>query len=149
MADARDENPGTGEQIGEGIGGVAGALGGAGIGSAAGPLGAIIGGVAGALGGWWAGEKVGRAAEDMNEHDDHYRSHYEKHPVASGTRYRDVRHAYALGHIAAHNPDYEGKDWDEIDQELARSWDDERVAWENAQVYAGAAYRYMRRYRAH
>ena len=117
----RDENPGVGEQVGEGVGGIGGTLAGAAIGSAAGPVGTIIGGIAGAVGGWWAGEKVGRAAEDMGEHDDYYRTHWEQNP-SSDFDYDVARVGYGIGHIAGRNADYVGLSYEEIEDDLRKGW---------------------------
>lgn len=118
--DVRDENPGMGEQTGEAVGGIGGALAGAGIGSAAGPIGTIIGGIAGAAGGWWAGEKVGRAAEDMGEHEEHYRKHHRT--VGSNLDYDQAKVGYGVGHVAGRNPDYSGRSFDEVEPDLRAGW---------------------------
>jgi hypothetical protein len=119
--DARDKNPGIGEQAGEGVGGIGGALAGAGIGSVAGPIGTIIGGVAGALGGWWAGEKVGRAAEDFGDHEPYYREHFDANRL-SDVDWNTARTGYGLGHVAGRNPSYRGRGYDEIETDLRKGW---------------------------
>ena len=115
----------TEEKVGEGVGGVGGALLGAGLGTAAGPVGTIIGGIAGAVGGWWAGEKVGRSIDRWDEHDPHYRTHWE------GTsnrvdRYDDARVGYAVGHVAGRNPDYKSRSWEEVEADLRNNWKHDR-----------------------
>jgi hypothetical protein len=120
--DVRDENPGMGEQAGEAVGGIGGALAGAGIGSAAGPIGTIIGGIAGAAGGWWAGEKVGRAAEDMGDHDEHYREHHRT--VGSDLDYDQAKVGYGVGHVAGRNPEYSGRSFDQVEPDLRAGWKD-------------------------
>ena len=119
--DARDKNPGLGEQAGEGVGGIGGALAGAGIGSVAGPIGTIIGGVAGALGGWWAGEKVGRAAEDFGDHEPYYREHFSANRVGD-VDWDDASVGYGLGHVAGRNPSYRGRSYDEVEADLRKGW---------------------------
>lgn len=119
--DARDKNPGLGEQTGEGVGGIGGTLAGAAIGSVAGPVGTIIGGIAGALGGWWAGEKVGRAAEDFGDHEPYYREHYNAN-TAPGVEWDDARMGYGLGHVAGRNPSYRGRSYDEVEADLRKGW---------------------------
>jgi hypothetical protein len=119
--DMRDQHPGAGEQAGEAVGGIGGTLAGAAIGSAAGPVGTVLGGIAGALGGWWVGEKAGRAAEDMGDHDEYYRSHWDAH------RHRDfdydtARVGYGVGHVAGRNPEYGGRAFDEVEADLRRGW---------------------------
>jgi hypothetical protein len=119
--EARDKNPGAGEQAGEGVGGIGGTLAGAGIGSLAGPVGTIVGGIAGAVGGWWAGEKAGRAIEDMGDHEDDYRRHHQE----LGTRdvdYDEARIGYGVGHTAGRNPDYRGRSFDEVETDIRGGW---------------------------
>jgi hypothetical protein len=94
---------------------------GAALGSLAGPVGTILGGIAGAVGGWWAGEKAGRAAEDMDEHDAFYRSHWERAKV-DGLSWDDARVGYGVGHIAGRNPDYVGLDYEEVEEDIRRGW---------------------------
>lgn len=119
--DVRDENPGAGEQAGEGIGGIGGTLAGAGIGSVAGPVGTVIGGIAGAVGGWWAGEKAGRAIEDMGDHEDHYRTHH-RDLGRNDVEYDEARIGYGVGHAAGRNPDYRGRSFDDVETDLRRGW---------------------------
>lgn len=134
-----DDHPGAAEQTGEAVGGVGGTLVGAGIGSAAGPVGTIIGGIAGALGGWWAGEKVGRSAEDWNEHDAHYREHHAARP-REGVTYEDARVGYAVGHIAGRNPDYRGRSFEDVEPHLRDNWRHERYDYEIMRPFVRAGY---------
>ncbi len=137
--DARDKNPGAGEQLGEGVGGIGGALAGAGLGSAAGPVGTIIGGIAGAAGGWWAGEKVGRAAEDMDRHEPHYREHYNANR-RDNIEYDDARVGYGVGHIAGRHPEYRGRPFDEVEPTLRDNWGDDRHDYESMRPYVQEGY---------
>ena len=137
--ETRDKNPGMGEQVGEGIGGIGGALAGAGLGSAAGPIGTIIGGIAGAAGGWWAGEKAGRAAEDMRDHEPHYRKHYES-TSHEGLDYDDARVGYGIGHIAGRNPDLSGRDFEEVEPTLRTNWRNEQYDYETMRPYVREGY---------
>src|SRR3982750_622227 len=119
-----DDHPSVADQVGEGVGSIGGGLAGAAIGTAAGPIGTLIGGIAGAVGGWWTGRAVTEAAGAMTSADDtHYRSHYESSPNRLADRgYEDVRPAYHLGHIAANNPDYSNRSWNEVESDLQRGW---------------------------
>jgi hypothetical protein len=121
---AHDSNPSHGDELGEATGGISGVLLGAGIGSAAGPVGTLIGGIAGAIGGWWAGRAVAEAASVLSREDEEYfRSHYDAQPNRSVDRaYDDVRGAYYLGHIAAHNPNFKARHFDEVEPELEKGW---------------------------
>ena len=135
----RDEHPGIGEQAGEAVGGIGGTLAGAALGSAAGPIGTILGGLAGAIGGWWAGEKAGRAAEDMDEHDAFYRSHWEQNRHAA-FGYDDARVGYGLGHVAGRNPEYAGRSFDLVEGDLRRGWRHDRYDFETMRPYVRAGY---------
>ncbi len=119
-----DSNPSHVDEAGEAVGGIGGVLAGAAIGSVAGPVGTLIGGIAGAMGGWWGGRAVTEAASKLTKDDDeYYRSSYELSPNRLADRtYDDVRPAYHLGHVAAHNPDYAGKDWNAVQSDLQRGW---------------------------
>src|ERR687885_693535 len=119
-----------------GAGGAAGMSGGTAAGAAAGatagtltlgPIGTIIGGIAGAVGGWWAGQGAASAAQRYTEEDDRrYRTLYESMANRPAERsYDDFRTAYQLGYIARHNPNFTGRQFDEIEPELQRGWSDE------------------------
>jgi hypothetical protein len=123
------DSPSGADHAGEAAGGIGGALTGAGIGAAAGPVGILIGGVAGAMGGWWAGRAVAEAAERLTlDDDEYYRRHFEERRGTGGDhpgperRYEELSKAYYLGHIAAHNPNFLRRQFDEIEKELERAW---------------------------
>jgi hypothetical protein len=122
-----DGQPTVADLVGEAAGGISGVLAGAAIGSVAGPIGTVIGGIAGAVGGWWGGRAISEAVERLTEDDEtYYRRHYESSPAQAATRtYDDVRPAYHLGHIAGMNPDYQGRQFEEIESELQRGWSDD------------------------
>lgn len=130
----RDSNPGAGEQAGEAIGGVGGAVAGASVGSLAGPVGTVVGGIAGAVGGWWAGEKAGRTVEDMGDHDEDWRRRYstlERHDVD----YDDARIGYGVGHLAGRNPDYRGRSFEDVEDDLRRGWTHDRWDYDTLRPY--------------
>ena len=115
-----DDNPGVADHVGEAAGGIGGVTAGAAIGSLAGPIGTVIGGIAGAVGGWWAGRAVAEAATAVTTDDDDYdRKHYEATPIGDRS-YDQVRPAYHVGQIAARNPDYRGRSFDEVDADIRR-----------------------------
>jgi hypothetical protein len=119
-----DSHPSHVDEAGEAVGGIGGVLAGAAIGSAIGPVGTIIGGIAGAVGGWWSGRAVTEAASHVTRDDDeYYRGRYESSPNRLADRsYDDVRPAYILGQVAAHNPDYATKQWSDVSSDLQRGW---------------------------
>ena len=121
---SHDSHPSHVDEAGEAAGGISGVLAGAAIGSVAGPVGTLIGGIAGAVGGWWSGRAVTEAASKLTTDDDSY---YKKSYEGSSNRmadrsYEDVRPAYHLGHVAAHNPDYANKNWSDVQQDLSKGW---------------------------
>jgi hypothetical protein len=118
---ARDANPGMGEQVGEAAGGLGGMLAGAAIGSAAGPVGTLVGVIAGAVGGWWAGEQAGRALEDWNTHEPHYREHFDA-VDRRDVEWPDATVGYSVGHMAGHNPDYRDRSFSDIEPHLRDNW---------------------------
>ena len=141
-----DDHPGVGDHIGEAAGGISGVLTGAAIGSAGGPIGTIIGGIAGAIGGWWSGRAISEAATRFtHSDDDYYRNHYETSSTRLADRkYEDVRPAYQIGHLAAHNPDYADREWDAVEADLQRGWSDDLRTkhgdWQQVRGYARDAY---------
>ena len=137
-----DDNPGVADHIGEAAGGIGGVTAGAAIGSIAGPIGTVIGGIAGAVGGWWAGRAVAEAATAVtNDDDSYYRKHYEATPIGDRS-YDQVRPAYHIGHIAARNPDYRGRSFDDVDADLRRGWTkDHAQTWDSVRSYATEGYR--------
>jgi hypothetical protein len=161
--------------MGEATGGLAGAATGAALGSLAGPIGTIIGGIAGAAGGWWSGRAISEASSHYTEDDDaYYRSQFESRQaggalrpdpnVGAEDRASDVAHArtegysgdypayrpaYQLGHLAARNPDYERRSFDDVEPELRRGWSDDvserHGAWEEVREHVRSAYERLRR----
>ncbi len=124
-----DGDPTVADLVGEAAGGISGVLAGAAIGSLAGPIGTVIGGIAGAVGGWWGGRAISEAIERLTEDDEtYYRQHYQR--TSHGRRkadhgFDDARPAYQLGHIAGMNPEYRGRDFEEIEADLQRGWNDD------------------------
>jgi len=140
-----DDHPSVADQVGEGVGSIGGMLAGAAIGTAAGPIGTLIGGIAGAVGGWWTGRAVTEAAGAMTTADDnYYRTHYEANNRLADRSYEDVRPAYHLGHIAANNPDYSDRGWNEVERDLQRGWNDDATRrygeWSSVRSYASEGF---------
>jgi hypothetical protein len=120
-------DPTVADLVGEAAGGITGVLAGAAVGSLAGPIGTVIGGIAGAIGGWWSGRAISEAVERLTEDDEtYYRQHFHKSATRPVDRtYDDVRPAYHLGHIAGMNPEYRGRQFEEIEEDLQRGWNDD------------------------
>lgn len=141
-------SPDTGRAVGEGVGGVAGIATGAAIGSLGGPVGTVIGAIAGAVGGWWAGKEVSNAATDYtNTSDTYYRGRFDAMPRNSRGRFAsfdEARPLYQFGHVAARNPDYRGRSFDQIEPDLKRGWNKDMEkqygAWNDVRGTVGDAY---------
>jgi len=141
-----DDNPSVADQVGEGVGSIGGMVAGATIGTVAGPIGTLIGGIAGAVGGWWTGRAVSEAASALTTDDDsYYRSHYESSSNRLADRgYEHVRPAYHLGHVAAHNPDYANRSWNDVESDLQRGWNADASReygdWSTVRPYASEGF---------
>jgi hypothetical protein len=136
-----DESEPQPQPVGDAVGGIVGTATGASIGALGGPLGVLVGAAAGALGGWWAGHKVSHV---LGDYDD--LGHRHRHTSRTGrTDYDDVRDYYRFGHVAGRNPDYEGRSFDEIEEDLRRTWSNEQIAkygkWEDVRDYVADGYR--------
>ena len=141
-----NDDPTVGDQVGEAAGGISGVLAGAAIGSMGGPIGTVIGGIAGAIGGWWTGRAIAEAASNFTHADDaHFRTSYEGSDARLDNRsYDDVRPAYQLGHIARHNPNYQGRDFEAVESDLERGWSSDvsksSGEWKEVRRFARDAY---------
>ena len=132
----------TGAVGGTTAGAVAGATAGTIV---AGPIGTAVGAIAGAVGGWWAGHGAARDVAYTDEDERHYRRHWEASPNRLGARGGDTaRPAYQLGHIARHNPEYRGRNFDEIETDLRHGWTDDYRArygeWGAVRMFVYEAY---------
>ena len=154
--------PNASEKVAGPVGGAAGALAGGTVGTLiAGPIGTAVGALAGAVGGWWATRDVAHAVPN-DEDDRRYREHFTT-AAASGSRsasaaaqsipereaamprtFDRVRPAYHLGHLAARNPAYAGKRFEEIEDELLKAWSndlrDSHGEWASVRGFAQEAY---------
>ncbi len=90
-------------------------------------------------------------AEALTSQDhDAFRAHYGSSPDRLADRsYEDVTPAYAVGHLAARNPDYAGRTFDEVEPDLQRGWGDDIARrhgqWPAVRGYARAAFDRARR----
>ena len=135
------------ETLGETSAGFLGAVGGMSLGAAAGPIGLVLGGIAGAVGGWWAGRGIANA---LSANDDAYfRAHYDASPDRlAGRSYEDARAAYVIGHLAGRNPDYAGKSFEDVEDDLRKGWTDDvskqHGQWSAVRGFARAAFEHAR-----
>jgi hypothetical protein len=134
--------------VGESAGGFVGASTGAAIGAIAGPIGAVIGGLAGALGGWWAGGEIADAI--TTEDDAAFRHDFENRADRlSDHPYEEIRPAYAAGHLAARNPEYAGRSFEDVESDLRCGWNADAIdqcgEWPAVRRYARTAFDRARR----
>lgn len=108
-----------------------------------GPIGTVIGAIGGAIGGWWAGSAVASTVPYSETDEAYYRSHFDR-DRREAHDYGTARLGYRLGHIAARNPEYRGRTFDEIEGDLRHGWTDairgEHGDWDAIREYAKYAF---------
>jgi len=114
----------VGTGVGAAVGGAVGIGGGAGtgamIGGAGGPVGAIIGAAVGGVVGGLMGKGVAESIHPTVEHE-YWREHYFTRPyVRKGTAYEEYGPAYQYGWEARQR--YEGRRFEDVEDELGRDW---------------------------
>ncbi len=129
--DPLTKEPGS-HPVGTGIGSAGGAAAGAAVGAAVGgPIGAVVGGVVGAVSGGAAGHAAGEAVNPTVE-DAYWRANYKNRPYyVVGRTYGDYEPAYRYGWEAAGRPEYRGRKFDDVENDLAEGWtsDDVTSTW--------------------
>lgn len=119
MAQERREGPF--EQIGETVGGFVGRTAGRANDAALNAIGSLLGTAMNQLGEWWSSAEAERATSSFGEAEDRAcKQHYESR--AAEADYSSARHYYQFGHVARHNPSYQGKSFREVEPELERAW---------------------------
>lgn len=115
-------------KVGTAGGTAAGAATGAAIGSVGGPAGTVIGGVVGAATGAGIGALGDIAGEsvddDFNRYDDDFRTHYQSYGASSGYPYEQYQYGYRYGLSLAADPRYRDRDWDMIEADARRNWEE-------------------------
>jgi hypothetical protein len=148
MDDERS-TPSTADHVGQAAGGITGVVAGAAIGATAGPIGVLLGGIAGAIGGWWSGRAIAEAAEDITDADEmFYREDYRKSTerrvdLARRASFDHARNAYLLGDVAAANPEYSDRAFEDVEPDLAKGWTASAGAaeWQSVRDFASVGYR--------
>lgn len=143
MNEENSSSPSTADQVGEAAGGITGAFAGAAIGATAGPIGSLLGGIAGAIGGWWSGRAIAEAAEDITEADEQYYRENFTRTAAQQADYDRVKAAYYLGDVAAANPEYSDRKFEEVEPVLERGWRAraaEYAEWQAVRPYASIGF---------
>ena len=134
--------------VGSATGAVTGAVAGAGVGGAVGgPVGAVVGAVVGGIGGAKAGDSIAEAV-NPTEYSGYWRDRYVSQPYYSKDyTWADYEPAYKLGYDSYGT--YRGKDFDTIDSELERKWEQtkgtSRLAWNDAKLAVRDGWHYVER----
>ncbi len=121
--------------VGTGVGAaLGGAAAGAAVGTMAGPIGTVIGTAAGAFVGGLAGKGVAEAIDPTVE-SAYWRTNYTDRPyVESGAKFDDYGPAYLFGLDSSSK--FGGRNFDDIELDLARDWDTARgtssLSWDRA-----------------
>jgi hypothetical protein len=150
---ARPAEKNAAEKVAGPVGGASGALVGGTVGTiVAGPIGTAIGAIAGAVGGWWATHGVADAVPTEDD-ERHYEKHYASSRKALSVKAREAaiprsfehaRPAYQLGHLAARNPAYAGKRFEEVEDDLLKAWSNDLRdiygEWASVRGFAQEAY---------
>ena len=121
--------------IGTGLGAIAGgAAAGAATGTVAGPVGTLVGAAIGAVVGGLAGKGVAESIDPTRESAYWSENFSERDYVEQGSIFDDYGPAYGFGVNARGR--YPGRDFDEVESEMASDWADNRgtssLRWERA-----------------
>jgi hypothetical protein len=130
VTDAPDFHP-VGTGVGAAVGGIAA---GAAVGSVAGPVGTLVGAAVGAVTGGLAGKAVARKV-NVDEEDAYWREYHGRESyVGTNPSYDDYGPAYRYG--ASNYNAFQGRPFDDVEDDLGRGWDDARgrssLSWDQA-----------------
>jgi hypothetical protein len=87
-----------------------------------GPIGALVGSAIGAVVGGVTGHAVGEAVNPTIESDYWNKTFKDRPYYKPGKPYSDYEPAYRLGWESAGRQEYEGREFDDVEPELQRSW---------------------------
>ena len=140
-------DPITGEPgahpVGVGAGALAGGATGAAIGGAIGgpigaPVGAVVGAIAGGVGGGYAGKGIAESINPTDE-DAYWQSNYRNASYyESGNEYADYSPAYRVGYEGYGRHAASGRDYNDVESDLAQDYDrvkgSSKLTWEKAKA---------------
>jgi hypothetical protein len=120
-----EREKGTFEKLGEDIGGSLGRAAGRANDMAANALGSLLGSALQSMGDWWASSEARQAVSEFSGTDeDACRDHFSSTESAGAAgAYEQARPHYQFGYVAGRNPAYQGQKFDEVEEELQRSWE--------------------------
>jgi hypothetical protein len=64
-------------------------------------------------------------ADPFANHEEEFRTHYSDHYLSRGYTYAETRPAYRFGYDLANEPDYADRDWEEVEADARRRWEEE------------------------
>ena len=109
--------------VSTGIGSAGGVVTGTVVGAAVGgPIGAVVGGAIGAVVGATAGHALGEAVNPTIEREYWDKNFRDRPYYRPGMEYSHYEPAYRLGWESAQRPEYQGKQFEDVEPELKRSW---------------------------
>jgi hypothetical protein len=131
-----------GEQIGETLGETAGRMAGRATDAAMNVAGTLFGSALESLGDWWTTDQAKDAGRSFGDDQDRQaRVHFEAKAEGGASGYDDARPLYQFGHVAAHNPDYAGRSFRDVEPQLERAWREEQTTrygdWPRVREYVG------------
>jgi hypothetical protein len=140
-----DRNRGGFEKLGESLGEAAGRMAGRATDAAMSVAGSIFGAAVDVLGDWWGTDEARRAAGSFGpEQEQGARAHFEASAGGPGRSYDESRTLYQFGHVAAHNPDYAGRSFRDVEPQLERAWREDQTgrfgAWTEVRGPIGHGY---------
>jgi hypothetical protein len=65
--------------------------------------------------------------EGFSRFESEFKQHYERHYLDSGYDYSQYRPAYNYGYDLATDSRYKGLDWNKMEPQVARAWDEKRL----------------------
>jgi hypothetical protein len=123
--------------VGTGVGAAGGAAAGAAIGSVAGPAGTLVGGAIGAVAGGLVGKGVAEGIDPTVE-DAYWRDNHSTRPYYEKDYNYDNDYAPAYRYGWESRSRYQGRKFDEVDNDLSRDWEtnkgSSRLDWDRAKL---------------
>lgn len=141
----QEREKGTFERIGESVGGSLGRAAGRANDMAADAVGSLFASALQAMGDWWSSGEAREAVRSFGDADEAAcRTHYQSRATAGEDDFSRARPHYQFGYMAGRNPAYRGKQFDEVEEELQRTWEasarDDLGAWPDVRDRASFAF---------
>lgn len=132
------------ERAGETMGSVAGKM----TDTAVDLMSSMIRTAASTFGGWWSRSTPDEAIRSFGpDQDNTCRTHFEnirREGRSKSNSYDEVRPLYQFGHLAGSNPDYQGRSFEEVENDLQRAWTPEYTTafgeWNVVRDYINTGY---------